>query len=81
MLNDPKCRTRAISSGRSHWGRLFIPDPNIGTSGSDAYKGHGYSDERFHVPSVSNHFLSCVQFDRNESRFQLAGLRGRTCPR
>ena len=75
--NDPKYRIRAFSSGRS-WSRLFIPDPNSGTSGSDAYKGHGYSDERLHVPSVGNHFFLCVQFDRNESRFQHAGLRGRT---
>ena len=55
--NNSKRRTRAFPPGRSHWRRLFIPDPDSGTPGSDAYKRHGHCDERLHVPSVSNAFL------------------------
>lgn len=56
MLNDSKCRTRDFSFDRSHWSRLFIPDPDSGPPGSDAYEGYGYYDERLHIPSVSNNF-------------------------
>lgn len=58
-LNDPKCRTRDFPADRSHRRRLFIPDSDSDTTGSDAYEGYGYCDERLPVPSVSNYFFVC----------------------
>ena len=65
MLNGSKCRTRGLSSGRSDRCRLSIPEPDSGTSSSNASERHGYCDERLYVPSVSEVLLS-VQTDRND---------------
>ena len=73
MPNDPKCRTRTFPSCRSHWSRLFIPDPNNGTSGSDAYERHGYGDERLHVPPVSTHFSHALSLTETTVVFSVLG--------
>ena len=70
MFNDPQCRTGDFPSYLSHRNGLFIPDPAIGNSSSDARDGHGYCDERLHVPSVS---ISC-SFSSTEMTEVFSGL-------
>jgi hypothetical protein len=75
-LNGSKYRTRGLSSGCSDRRRPFIPEPDSGTSSSNASEGHGYCDERLHVPSVSEHFRLFSLTETTEVPSMLGGAVG-----